>query len=99
MEFLSARIASGNLVVEVDLHGDLLCGYFCPAAMTGTLAIKAVDPHDGVAKAINGFTSTFAASEFIPVAEISAKGLSKIEIGSSLAEAADRVFTLALQAR
>jgi hypothetical protein len=93
----TATIPSGQSGVDIDLFGDILVGYFCPAALTGTLEISAVNPNSGTAVSINGLTSTFAAGEYVPVTEGTLTGLKTINIGTGSAEAADRVFILALK--
>lgn len=94
--YQSVKIASGATGVTVDLFNDQCVGYFCPSALTGTLALKAVNPSTGTAVAINGFTSTFAASEYVPVGD-DLRGVRQLNIDTGSAEGADRVFILALK--
>lgn len=91
----TATIPNGETYVDVEMKGDTLLGYVCPATLTGTLALQAV--FNGVACDISGFTSTFAAGDYVPVVEGTLKGIPILRISTGSAEAAARQFILAIQ--
>lgn len=102
----TATITSGQQdSAAVDLKDFTLCGFFTPAALTGTaLSFKAcatvggtyVPVHDAAGTLIS---KTVAAARYTPLNPEDFAGLRYIKVRSGSAEGADRIITLAARRR
>lgn len=104
IDFENVTIASsGTDSTEVDLQGMTLCGFYMPAAFTGTaMTFKAASSSGGTFLPVeDGFgvtiSKTVSASKYIKVDPVDFSGVRFLKLVSGSAEGAERTITLAIR--
>jgi hypothetical protein len=93
---VSLKIANGSSASDpVEVHGDLLGGIYLPAAVDGTLSIKANHPVSGSFVAFQDVS--FTASAYVPLTPSDTFALAELRLETSVAQTADREFVLAFR--
>jgi len=94
--------ASGTTSGEVDTLGTTLLGIYLPAVLTGTAITFTAAPASGgtfvPVRTMDGsgaYSTTVAASRYVPLDERVFKGLRFIKLVSGSSEAAERTIVLA----
>jgi hypothetical protein len=103
IDFEGVTIASsGTESAAVDLRGMTLCGFYLPAALTGTaVSFKASIDNSTFVTVEDGFgntvSKTVSASKAIILNPSDFAGIQYLKLVSNATEAAERTITLALR--
>jgi hypothetical protein len=104
---LAATITSGQSAsAAVDLSGNVLCGLFMPASLTGTsFTLQASTSLTGTYQTVQkdeagggDYTITYTANKYVPLTNLAiTAALRFIKLVSSSSEGADRSILLAVR--